>query len=450
MEMKTLPRTLLVGCLLAVLLAASRQAAHAAHRFVLGAVDMSGELNGAPFRLRIPENWNGTLLVYAHGFRDKADHLGQVDVRRVDIVPVDGGGDEIPPGVDVTAREILFLSQGFALAGSAYRSNGYAVKEGVEDTVALVRFFRQRLAIPDRTIVWGESMGGLISARIIEARAHNFDGAIPMCGAVLGGPRAWDGGLAFTIAYDVAFGWNPAWGSIADVRDECESGVPGSGVDFGAEVFPVLLAQLLDPANFGRFEFLRNLFPSEITQDLFYNQFGFLFAMYGNTEARAEAECRAGGAPLGQNRTHFYALPDDRKAYLATLGVDADALLAAMNARTNIKANPKARSYLRHHTDLKGDIRRPVLTVHTTLDHIADVAQEAAYGETVEKAGREDRLVQVYTDGVGHCVFTPDQLNAAVTAMNHWLDTGMKPGPAFFPEAQGFVPGFVPPPWPQP
>jgi pimeloyl-ACP methyl ester carboxylesterase len=448
--MKTLQRTLFVGCMLAALLAASRQAVYAAQRFVLGAVDMSGELHGAPFRIRIPENWNGILLVYAHGFRDKADHPGQVDVRRVDVVPTNGGGAVIPPGVDVTARENLFLSQGFALAGSAYRSNGFAVKEGVEDTVAVVRFFRQRLAIPDRTIMWGESLGGLITARIIEQRAHNIDGGIPLCGAVLGGPRGFDGGLRFTSAYDVAFGWNPAWGSIEDVRDECESGVPGSGVNFGTEVFPVLLAQLSNPANFGRLEFLRSLFPSEIPQALFYNQSGFLFAMYGTTENRAEVECRAGGAPLGQNRTHIYTLPDDRKAYLATLGVDADALLAAMNAQTTITANRRARSYLRHHTDLKGDLRRPVLTVHTTLDQIVNVAQEAAYGETVEKTGKEDRLVQVYTDGVGHCVFTPDQLNSAVAAMNHWLDTGMKPGAEFFPAAQGFVPGFVPPPWPHP
>ncbi len=28
-----------------------------------GAIDMSGEINGAPYRVVVPANWNGTLLV---------------------------------------------------------------------------------------------------------------------------------------------------------------------------------------------------------------------------------------------------------------------------------------------------------------------------------------------------------------------------------------------------
>lgn len=29
--------------------------------------DLSGTLGGTPYRIRVPANWNGTLLVYAHG-----------------------------------------------------------------------------------------------------------------------------------------------------------------------------------------------------------------------------------------------------------------------------------------------------------------------------------------------------------------------------------------------
>ena len=52
-----------------------------------GPVDESGEINGAPYRIRVPANWNGTLLVYAHGYRDKADHPGEVDNRAADVAP---------------------------------------------------------------------------------------------------------------------------------------------------------------------------------------------------------------------------------------------------------------------------------------------------------------------------------------------------------------------------
>ena|SRR5687767_13257136 len=32
-------------------------------------LDLSGELHGAPFQIRVPEVWNGTLLIFAHGYR---------------------------------------------------------------------------------------------------------------------------------------------------------------------------------------------------------------------------------------------------------------------------------------------------------------------------------------------------------------------------------------------
>jgi hypothetical protein len=62
-------------------------------------------------------------------------------------------------------------------------------------------------------------------------------------------------------------------------------------------------------------------------------------------------------------------------------------------------------------------------------------------------------LVQVYTDGLGHCFFTPQQMVAVFVAMEGWLDTGTPPDPAdaaLFPPSVGFLPTYQPPPWPQP
>jgi dienelactone hydrolase len=42
---------------------------------------ITGEKNGAPYRIVVPEDWNGTLVVHAHGYRDLADHPGEVDDR---------------------------------------------------------------------------------------------------------------------------------------------------------------------------------------------------------------------------------------------------------------------------------------------------------------------------------------------------------------------------------
>ena len=79
----------------------------------IGPIDLSGDINGAPYRIVVPDNWNGTLLVYAHGYRDKADHPGEVDDRSVELAP---SPLLVPP----------LLAQGYALAGSAYKDNGWS------------------------------------------------------------------------------------------------------------------------------------------------------------------------------------------------------------------------------------------------------------------------------------------------------------------------------------
>src|SRR5690349_5262294 len=106
----------------------------------VGPLDVAGELHGAPYRIRVPANWNGTLLVFAHGYRDKADHPGEIDNRNADIAPS-------------AALEAPLLAQGFALAGTAYRDNGWAIGDAIQDVKDLALFFRANVAQPQRTIL---------------------------------------------------------------------------------------------------------------------------------------------------------------------------------------------------------------------------------------------------------------------------------------------------------
>jgi len=116
--------------------------------------------------------------------------------------------------------------------------------------------------------------------------------------------------------------------------------------------------------------------------------------------------------------------------------------------QTQVAASPWGRDYVERFGDIRGVLKRPVLSMHTITDGLAPVAHESAYRELVEKRGNSQYLVQDYTTGVGHCAFTGEQILAALAAMNHWLDTGVKPDATFFPEAIGFNNSFVPPPWP--
>ena len=92
-----------------------------------------------------------------------------------------------------------------------------------------------------------------------------------------------------------------------------------------------------------------------------------------------------------------------------------------------------------------------MLTLHTVIDTLVPVQHEAAYAATIG-GGRARRrmLFQVYTNGTAHCGFAPAQVPLAIAQLDAWVRTGTRPSAAAFPAALGFVPGFVPPPWPQP
>ena len=400
------------------------------------ALDLSGDLRGAPYRIRVPENWNGTLLVYAHGYRDRADQPGEVDNRAADIAPS-------------AALEPVLLAQGYALAGSAYRNNGWAVEEGIEDLANLTRFFNFHVADPERTILWGVSMGTVIIFKSMERYGFLYDGALCACAVGAGASQSWDSAGDLALAYNVLFGMPSSWGTPGDVRND---------LDFETEVQPKLVSEVNNPANYPKFEFIRLVTGTPgrgITPPAppaFYP--GWLFTdMFFTTEARAELERRAHG-PVVQNLNRNYNLTDAEKAYLVALGVPApviDNWLVTLNANRTISAPFYARHYLEQNADYTGEITDPVLTLHTLYDPLVTVTQEREYLETITAAHRTRYLYQAYTNGNGHCNFTGEQLVASVTAINNWVRNNTKPTAANFPTALGFLPdSFVPPPMNQP
>jgi hypothetical protein len=91
----------------------------------------SGVLEGAPYRVDIPANWNGELVMQLHGFEP-------IGTPRATPKPL---GEEAPS----------FLAAGYAVAQSSFASQGWAVDDALRDNERLRAWFAHRHGEPKRT-----------------------------------------------------------------------------------------------------------------------------------------------------------------------------------------------------------------------------------------------------------------------------------------------------------
>jgi len=151
-----------------------------------GVNTMTGTLaDGATYLLEVPVNWNGTLFLYSHGYVIPGTPNPARDV---------GNGD--------LATRFFMLSSGYALAGSSYATTGWAIHEAIPDQIAVLDLFKQMVGEPKRTVAWGHSLGGMVTAALIQTHPERFDAALPMCGVLSGGVATWNTALDSEFAFN--------------------------------------------------------------------------------------------------------------------------------------------------------------------------------------------------------------------------------------------------------
>src|SRR5829696_255123 len=126
---------------------------------------LSGEIAGAAWIGQIPANWNGDLVIYAHGYRGEGTKLT----------------------VDPPPQYQFLTTGGYAWAASSYRRNSYDPGVGVIDTKNVTQHMQsllRRQGALDETYLVGVSMGGHVTTAAIETYRHLWDGALSACGVV--------------------------------------------------------------------------------------------------------------------------------------------------------------------------------------------------------------------------------------------------------------------------
>ena len=80
--------------------------------------------------------------------------------------------------------------------------------------------------------------------------------------------------------------------------------------------------------------------------------------------------------------------------------------------------------------DPTGRIPVPVLTVHGIDDPVAFVEMDAAFRDTMRRAGTDDHLVQTFTADGEHSYLSDPVYPALMEALLEWSAGGAKPTPA--------------------
>jgi hypothetical protein len=375
--------------------------------------------DGATYLMEVPSNWNGTLFLYSHGY----------------VVP---GSANPAQDVGDPATRAFMLASGFALAGSSYAHTGWAIQEALVDQIQVLDLFDKDFGKPTQTIAWGHSLGGIITAGLIQQNPKRFTAAQPMCGVLAGGVATWNTALDAEFAFATLLGQGAGLQLVNITNGQANLDL-AEEILVGAQQTPqgrarIALASALGDTP-GWFTPLTpepaptDFATQEVNQFTWDEQvdFPFVFAF------RQELEIRAGGN-VSWNTDVDYGLQllksasrDEVWALYQTAGLSLAQDIETLNRTARIKANPNAVKYLSQNIIFDGEINIPVLTMHTLGDGLVVNENETAYRTIVDIRGNGGLLRQTFVSRAGHCAFTPAETIAAVGTLLTRVETGKWP-----------------------
>ncbi len=357
---------------------------------------------GAYYSIVMPAQWNGHLVLHAHGGPNLGDPTPERSVE------------------DIT-RWAIVVKAGYAWAGSTFRQGGVEVRAAADDTERLRRIFRTHVAKPRLTILHGQSWGAAVAVKGAEMFTQAtvgekpYDAMLLTSGVLAGGTRSYDFRTDLRVVYQYLCNNHPrpnepqyplnlglpagatmTSANLAARVNEClgldkpaaqRSPEQAAKVDTIVKVIKIPATSIQAHLNWGTFHF----------QDV--------------------SSKRTGGASPFGNVGAVYAGSTDDKA------LNAGVLRYA--------ADPAAYAKLALDTDATGKIPVPVLSAKWISDPTAFVELDAHFREVMRQGGSGDRLVQTFTTrGESHSYISDPTYPTLLSALLEWVEKGVKPTPA--------------------
>jgi hypothetical protein len=349
-----------------------------------------GVLNGANFTIQIPENWNGGLVLFAHGYlvspAQRSYHLPYIDLPFGDDIDRKFG--------DAASHRMMAaaLERGFATARHRYSKVGYMLQEGTLETEMLRHYFESTYGQTHPTIITGNHGGGTITINLLEKFPESYEGGIaltPVSSPSLDSlkERVFDMRLLFDYLFP--------------------PGLPGSVVDFSepvnaAENIPKLLAAHPDNV-----PVILKMFDFESEQE-----FAYTLGFYCHVLRELAVDRNLGNA--FDNTNTLYT------------GSDDDAKLNREIPRHT--ADQKAVDYLTQWATFTGELQDPLIIVSALEDPIVNAEVTREYDNLTRRIGTAHNYVQMWVPH-NRAWYTFDQIQQAFDMLLAWMTDGTRPQP---------------------